>query len=82
MKPNHTHFANRIIDAISGRGWVTVVELRRILKWGDDNANQVPSINTIVHAMKAEGLIETRNAWPSQGDVGKGYAVKIKGEDE
>ena len=82
MKPNHTHFANRIIDAIAGRGWVTVVELRRTLKWCDDNANQVPSINTIVHAMKADGLIDTRNAWPSHGDVGKGYAIKITGEEE
>lgn len=80
MNPQHAHFATRILDHIRGKGWVTVVDIRKALKWGDDNANRVPSINTVILALKADGSIETRNQWPSQGDVGKGYAIKIAGE--
>jgi len=80
MNPNHAHFATRILDHIRGKGWVPVVELRRALKWGSDNAHGVPSLLTIINSLKRDGSIEDSRQWPSQGDVGKGYAIKIAGE--
>lgn len=81
MNPKYAPHAARIVNGIRGRGWVPVVQLRRELDWGADHTRS-PAMLTIINALKADGTVQDSRQWPSEGDQGKGYAIRIVGEVE
>ena len=61
----------RIEQALTGKGWVPLTELRRLLGY---SSNASPSLRTAVLALQREGVVVTTREWEAP------FSVAMKAE--
>jgi len=68
----------KIQDALRGKGWVPLTELRRLTGY---SANASPSLRTAVLALQREGVVVTTREWEAPFSVALNSVQRRKAAD-